>query len=97
MRRAEVVRVLRERREELRERFSVKTLRLFGSVARDEAAAGSDVDILVDFDTTPSLFGFLELRGFLEGLLGCQVDLITETGLKERVRSYVEQDAISVA
>jgi predicted nucleotidyltransferase len=97
VRRNDVLRTLEEHKGELHERFGVKSLRIFGSVARDEASSGSDVDILVDFDATPSLFGFLRLRGFLEELLGGSVDLITEGGLKERVRPYVERDAISVA
>ena len=97
MQREEALRILKKHRSELHESFGVISLRIFGSVARDDASSGSDVDILVDFDATPSLFGFLRLRGFLEDLLGTKVDLVTETGLKERVRPYVEQDAISVA
>jgi len=97
MRRDEVLQVLESHLPELRERFGVSSLRVFGSVARDDAVSGSDVDVLVDFDRTPSLFEFLRLRGFLEDLLGNKVDLITESGLKDRVRPYVERDAISVA
>ena len=97
MRRDDVLQVLEKHLPELRERFSVTSLRVFGSVARDDAASGSDVDVLVDFEETPSLFKFLRLRGFLEDLLGNKVDLIAESGLKDRVRPYVERDAISVA
>ena len=97
MRREEALNILVVHRRELRERFGVKSLRLFGSVARDEASEQSDVDVLVDFDETPSLFGFLRLRGYLRDLLGAKVDLITETGLKERARPYVEKDAVNVA
>ena len=97
MRREKVLHILEAHRQELRERFGVKSLRLFGSVARDEASEQSDVDVLVDFDETPSLFGFLRLRGYLRDLLGAKVDLITETGLKERARPYVEKDAVNVA
>ena len=75
----------------------MKSLRLFGSVARDEASERSDVDVIVDFDATPSLFGFLSLQGYLRDLLGTKVDLVTETGLKERARRYVEKDAVNVA
>ena len=97
MRREQALRILAGHRRELRERFGVKSLRLFGSVARDEASEQSDVDVLVDFDETPSLFGFLRLQGYLQDLLGAKVDLITETGLKERARPYVEKDALNVA
>ena len=97
MRREQALKILVVHRRELRERFGVKSLRLFGSVARDEASEQSDVDVLVDFDATPSLFGFLRLRGYLQDLLGAKVDLITESGLKERARPYVEKDALNVA
>ncbi len=79
------------------ERFGVESLRLFGSVARGEAAAGSDVDLLVSFRETPTFSGYMKLRIFLEDLLGAQVDLITESGLRAGVRPFVEKDAIRVA
>jgi len=97
MRRSRALHILAEHQHDLRERFGVKSLRLFGSVARDEASEQSDVDVLVDFDSTPSLFGFLRLKRHLQDLLGANVDLITETGLKERARPRVEKDAINVA
>ncbi len=97
MRRKKALNILEAHRQELRERFGVKSLRLFGSVARDEASEQSDVDVLVDFYETPSLFGFLRLQGYLRDLLGTKVDLVTESGLKERARPYVEKDAVNVA
>lgn len=96
MGRDETIRILATHQAELRARFGVRSLRLFGSTARDEASPQSDVDILVDYDTPPSLFGFLGLRSFLEDLLGSRVDLVTEAGLKDHARAYVEHDAIRV-
>ena len=96
MRRAEVLAILKAHLEDLR-RFGVSSLRLFGSVARDEASMGSDVDLLVDFEETPTFSGYMKLRILLEDLLGAKVDLVTESGLKERARPYVERDAIRVA
>jgi predicted nucleotidyltransferase len=95
MRRKDVLAILGAHLEELR-RFGVRSLRLFGSVARDDASATSDVDILVDFDQSPSFSQYMKLRIFLEDLLGAEVDLITEGGLKERARPHVERDAIRV-
>jgi hypothetical protein len=66
-------------------------------VARGEASEKSDVDILVGFGEPPTFSRYMKLRIFLEDLLGAKVDLITETGLREAVRSYVERDAIRVA
>jgi len=96
MSRDDVLTLLRSRRDDI-ERFGVSSLRLFGSVARDEAAAESDVDLLVGFRESSTFSGYMKLRIFLEDLLGSTVDLVTESGLRERVRSFVEKDAIRVA
>ena len=96
MRRDHVLRTLRAHTVELRG-FGVKSLRLFGSVARDEADDGSDVDLLVGFEKPPGFSSFMKLRIFLADLLGAKVDLVTESGLRDRVRPYVEKDAIRVA
>lgn len=96
MRRAEALKTLTDHRAEL-ERFGITKLRLFGSVARDEASRESDVDLLVAFERSPTFSRFMELRIFLEDLLGAEVDLVTEKGLRDRVRPHVEKEAILVA
>jgi len=96
MQRDRVLEILRGQTAELRRR-GVVSLRLFGSVARGDERTDSDVDLLVSFDETPSYSHFMQLRIFLEDLLGCEVDLITESGLKNRVRPQVEEEAIRVA
>jgi len=96
MSRDEILTILKAHQGDL-DRFGVKSLRLFGSAARNEALPGSDVDLLVAFNTTPKFSNFMKLRIFLEDLLGTKVDLVTETGLRDRVRPYVERDAIRVA
>ena len=95
MRRDEVIRLLESQKPNLR-RFGVESLRLFGSVARDEASEDSDVDLLVSFDKPPGFSSFMKLRIFLEDLLGANVDLVTENGLRDRVRPHVEKEAIRV-
>ncbi len=96
MRRAEVRSILDSHREELT-RLGVKSLRLFGSVARDEASPASDIDLLVEFEKTPTFSKYMKLKIYLEDLLGARVDLVTESGLRDRVRPYVEKDSIRVA
>lgn len=96
MNRAQVLAQLEAKKAAL-QRFGVLSLKLFGSVARDEAHPGSDVDLLVSFEGSPSFSEYMELRIFLEDLLGAKVDLITERGLRDRVRPYVEREAIRVA
>jgi predicted nucleotidyltransferase len=97
MERDEILRLLGVHLEEIQAQFGVRSLSLFGSTAREEAQPSSDVDILVEFQDTPTFRGYMQLRIYLEDLLGAKVDLITESGLRDTVRPYVERDAIRVA
>ena len=96
MRRQDILKVLDEHRSEISSRFGVASLSLFGSVARDEAAVESDVDILVNFVKPPGIFGYLELKEYLENILHCSVDLVTESALKKQFREQVMQEAVNV-
>ena len=76
--------------------LGVKSLELFGSVARDEARPDSDVDFLVEFSIEASLFDLFRVRHYLEDLLGCDVDLGTTDALREHLREPILEDAIRV-
>ena len=97
MKREDVLRILHENHAELTEKYGVKSLALFGSVARDEARPDSDVDLLVEFNRPIGLFAFIDLQQFLEALLGCKVDLGTLRSLKPYLRESVLREAIQVA
>jgi len=97
MKRNEVVRILTEHQKELSEKYGVKSLALFGSVARDEANPKSDVDVLVEFNRPVGLFGLFALQDYLEALLGCPVDLGTPDSLKPRLRTKVLAECVYVA
>lgn len=83
--------------KEIRQRFSVKSLSIFGSIARDKAGDNSDVDVLVVFDQKANFDGFMELKFYLEDLLGTGVDLVTDKALRPQVRRAIEQEMINVA
>lgn len=68
-------------------------VRIFGSVARGEADERSDIDILVTFTPGSSLLDHAALILDLEALLGCKVDVVSDKGLRPRVREAVLQDA----
>ena len=74
----------------------VSNLRVFGSVARGEDRADSDVDLLADFPPGLSLFGLGRLEADLEGILGTRVDLIPAADLKPGARERVESDLIAL-
>ena len=87
-----------QRREILKigARHGARSIRVFGSVARGEAGAGSDVDFLVELEPGRSLFDLGGLLMDLQGLLGCQVDVVTEKALRPRIRERVLREAVPV-
>lgn len=84
------------RKAELAERFGVRQLSLFGSTARGQARASSDVDFLVEFDGPATSARYFGLQFYLEDLLGCPVDLVTSKALRPEIRPYVTRDLIHV-
>ncbi len=96
MRRDEALTVLGAHSAGLR-RFHVKSLALFGSVARDEAGPQSDLDLLLEFEGPATFDLYMGLKFYLEDLLGCRVDLVMTKALKSRMRPQVEREALRVA
>ena len=97
MTRQEVLDKLEANRNELR-RMGVKSLSLFGSLARDEATDRSDVDLLVEFDRPIGLFQFIRVQHYLQEVLGVdRVDLVMPDALHEELRDDILRDAIRAA
>jgi predicted nucleotidyltransferase len=92
----EVIEAIAAHQLDLRQ-FDVKSLSLFGSVARGEAGPESDIDLLVEFNDTPTFRRYIGLKHFLEDLLGSRIDLVMKDALKPRMRPSVEREAVRVA
>ncbi len=92
----EISRILREHQPVLTARFGVRSLAVFGSIARNEATAESDVDLLVEFERPVGLFELFALQDALESLLGRPVDVGTVQSLKPRIRERVLEEAVDV-
>jgi hypothetical protein len=73
----------------LRDRYHIKNLGIFGSVARGEDTSVSDIDILVEFEIAPSFFEFIELENYLSERLGKKVDLVTKKALKPAIKEDI--------
>jgi predicted nucleotidyltransferase len=96
MTRRTVITRIRKNRAQL-EKLGVKSLSLFGSVARGEERKNSDVDILVDFKGKATFDRYMDTKFYLEDLLGCKVDLVTLKAIKPRMKPYIMQDLVHVA
>ena len=95
MDRAEAIRTLRSHEAELR-KLGVRHAALFGSLARDEARPGSDIDILLDIDPEAriSVFDYAGIVDYVRGLFPGKVDIANRQSLKPHVRPSAERDAI---
>jgi hypothetical protein len=95
MRRSEALAILTAYRREF-DNFGVKSLSIFGSVARDEAVDRSDIDVLVEFDGPATFDKYIELKDLLEDILGRPVDLVTRKSIKPRFARVIERDVLDV-
>lgn len=77
-------------------RYGAFNVRVFGSVARGEADSESDIDLLVDMEAGRSLLDLSGLLIDLEDMLGCNVDVVTERGLRDRIRERVLKEAVAL-
>ena len=90
------IEILRQYLPELKEKYSVSYLGIFGSYIRGEQTRDSDLDVLVEFDKIPGLLKYIELEYYLSDLLGVKVDLVTRTGLKQNVEKQILNEVISL-
>jgi predicted nucleotidyltransferase len=92
----EIKQILQRHRDFLRTKFRVSELQVFGSYARGQQTIESDVDILIRYEAPPTLWMLAELRDYLSEVLGLRVDIVTEKGLKPRIRERVLAEAVKV-
>ena len=90
---AEIERELKRNRSELKRRFKVKRIGIFGSYTRGEHRRTSDVDLLVEF-YEPIGWEFIDLKEFLERILGTSVDLVTVDALKPQLKDVILKEVV---
>lgn len=91
----EIREIIKRHRQELEERYKVKSIAIFGSYARDEQTERSDIDILVEFKE-PVGFLFIHLADYLEEILGVKVDLLTPDAIKSNRRKHIMENLVYV-
>ena len=93
----EIKKILSEHKKELKEKYKVKTIGIFGSYARGEQKETSDIDILIDYYEPISLLKLIELENYLSELFGIKVDLITKNSIHNPyLKKSIEEDLIYV-
>lgn len=96
MHKDEALKLLIQHKPELVRRFGITDLALFGSTARNEAQAGSDIDVMVDFDGRSTAKRYFGVQFYLEDLLGCPIDLVQKSVVRPELKPYIEKDLIHV-
>jgi len=92
---SEIKRIIKAHKRELREKFKVKRIAIFGSYARGEETPESDIDILVEFNEPVGLL-FFHLEEYLSEIIGVKVDLVTRDAIKKNRLKYIDKDILYV-
>jgi predicted nucleotidyltransferase len=87
----EIIKKLNEHKEELKNKYKIKELKVFGSYAKGEQKETSDIDLIVDFEEYPTLIEFIRIQEELENLLGVKVDLLTEESISPFVKPFIKE------
>ena len=93
---AEIQNTIAAEKDEIRRRYRAEIKGIFGSYARGDFDADSDLDLLVDFDEGANLFDLVGLQQFLEEKLGCKVDLVSRRSLRAELRTSILNEMISL-
>ena len=88
--------LLEKNKNELKEKFQIRQIGIFGSYVRGEQKKTSDVDIIVEFENPIGLFQFIGLKNHLSDLLKVNVDLVMKKGLKPRIEERILKEVIYV-
>jgi len=94
---ARAKRILRKHLPDLRERYSVKSLGVFGSYVRGEQKKRSDLDVLIEFEQAPTLLEYAHLEHYLSELVGIKVDLVVKKTLKPNIGRYILAEVVPIA
>ena len=92
----EISLVLKQSMPEIKERYGVLSLGIFGSYVRSDAKKSSDLDILVEFDQAPSLLEFIRMEDELSEKLGIKVDLVMKKALKTHIGRRILAEVIPI-
>lgn len=92
----EIKTIIKNSKEELREKFKVKEIGIFGSVVRKENKKKSDIDVLVDFEERADLFDLIGLGFYLERKLGQKVDVVSKRALRKEIKKTVLRELVNL-
>ena len=87
----DVLQILKKHEQELKSKYKVRNIKVFGSYAEGKQKPNSDLDLIVCFEETPTFFKLIELENFLKEILGIEVDLLTEKSINPLIKPYIKE------
>lgn len=94
IRKEEILKTLKKFKQEVKKKYKVRELGLFGSYINEKQKESSDIDILVEFDEKADLFDLIRLTLFLEEKLNKKVDIVPKSALREEIKENILQKVI---
>ncbi|MDI6760781.1 MAG: nucleotidyltransferase family protein [Candidatus Brocadiaceae bacterium] len=92
----EIQEILKTHKEELRKKYAVKEIGIFGSYVKGQQRRKSDIDILVEFEEIPDLLKFIELERYLQRFLGHKVDLVRKQALRAELKDAILRETVVI-
>jgi predicted nucleotidyltransferase len=93
---SEIIDILHAHSGELRERYGIVNLAVFGSVVRGEEKEGSDIDVLANIEKSISLLDIIDAEYYLSDLLGTKVDLVPARSVRPELKKHILEEAVPV-
>ncbi len=90
----EVKSILKEHKEEIKQKYKIKEIGIFGSFTRDEQTKRSDIDILVKFEEIPDLLKFIEIERYISRILRKKVDLVRKESIRKELKREILDEAV---
>ncbi len=87
----EIIEILREHERELKKKYKIKRIKIFGSYVEGNQSKTSDIDLIVDFEETPTFIELLKAEEEITRILGIKVDLLTEESISPFIKPYIKE------
>ena len=87
----EIIEILREHERELKKKYKIKRIKIFGSYVEGNQGKTSDIDLIVDFEETPTFIELLKAEEEITRILGIKVDLLTEESISPFIKPYIKE------
>lgn len=91
-----IINILKKHKAELKKKYSIIEIGIFGSYVKSEQKETSDIDILVEFEKPVSLLHIVSLENYLSDILGVKVDIVPKNNIRKELKMFILREAVSI-